>query len=176
MHCVMCIDQRGGIGKNNALAWSIPVDLKRFKSLTANKTIVMGSNTFFSIPPNVRPLTSSNRNVVVVTTQPHAHKFDEYRQCPRLTISRLEDVELTDQVVLIGGAKLFERLHDLVDTFHLSIIHSTVDCDAFIRIDFSEWDVLYYQVFTDHTYYILTRVLSSSHERELETPNQAPYK
>jgi dihydrofolate reductase len=157
MHCVMCMDQRGGIGKNNALAWSIPADIKRFKSLTENKTVVMGSNTFFSLPRNVRPLTSSNRNVVVVTTQPYANKFDEYRQCPRMTLSRLEDVVLTDSVVLIGGAQLFELLYDRIDIFHLSVIHSTVDCDAFIRIDFSKWDMLHYEIFTDHTYYILKR-------------------
>ena len=34
------------IGKDNQLIWNLPEDLKRFKSMTENNTIIMGRKTF----------------------------------------------------------------------------------------------------------------------------------
>ena len=55
-------DQNGGIGRDRKLPWHIPEDLKNFKKLTINSTIVMGRKTWASLP--VKPL-PERRNVVL---------------------------------------------------------------------------------------------------------------
>ena len=50
------------LGKNNTLIWSLPNDLKYFKKVTSGKMVVMGKNTFKSLP-KVLP----NRKNVVLT-------------------------------------------------------------------------------------------------------------
>ena len=37
------MDENGLIGCNNSLPWHLPADLKRFRALTLNKTIIMGA-------------------------------------------------------------------------------------------------------------------------------------
>ncbi len=53
------------IGRNNALPWQLPPDLKRFKQLTMGHHIVMGRKTYESIG---RPL--PGRTSVIITRQP----------------------------------------------------------------------------------------------------------
>ena len=55
-------DQNGGIGKDRKLPWHIPEDLKNFKKLTFNSTIVMGRKTWASL--SIKPL-PGRRNVVL---------------------------------------------------------------------------------------------------------------
>lgn len=46
---VVAMDKNNLIGRNNTLPWSYPEDLKYFKNLTLNKTVLMGRKTFLSI-------------------------------------------------------------------------------------------------------------------------------
>lgn len=46
---IVAMDEAGVIGRDNALPWRLPEDLKRFKALTLGKPIVMGRKTFESI-------------------------------------------------------------------------------------------------------------------------------
>jgi len=47
---IAAIGRNRELGKNNDLIWKIPEDLKFFKDNTIGKTIVMGINTFNSLP------------------------------------------------------------------------------------------------------------------------------
>src|SRR5450830_447495 len=59
---IVAVDEKRAIGKDNQLLWHIPEDLKRFKELTTDHTVIMGENTYRSIG---RPL--PNRKNIVVT-------------------------------------------------------------------------------------------------------------
>lgn len=59
---IAAIGQNNELGKDNNLIWHLPDDLKFFKSITMNKTIVMGYNTYKSLP-NLLP----NRKQIVLT-------------------------------------------------------------------------------------------------------------
>ena len=63
---IVAIAENNGIGKNNDLLWHISADLKRFKQITLDHTVIMGKNTFLSLP--VRPL--KNRRNIVITDNP----------------------------------------------------------------------------------------------------------
>ena len=51
---IVAIAENYAIGKDNDLLWHISDDLKRFKRLTTNHPVIMGKNTFYSLP--FRPL------------------------------------------------------------------------------------------------------------------------
>lgn len=54
-----------GIGLNGKLPWpNLSADMNRFKQLTTNSVVIMGSATYFSIPPSYRPL-PSRLNIVL---------------------------------------------------------------------------------------------------------------
>ena len=63
---IAAIGKSRELGKNNNLIWSIPEDLKFFRDNTINKTIVMGLNTFYSLPkllPDRRHIVLSHKEV-----------------------------------------------------------------------------------------------------------------
>ena len=62
---LVAFDENRVIGKNNALIWHLPADLKRFKALTTGHVIIMGRKTFESIG---KPL--PNRTTIVISRQP----------------------------------------------------------------------------------------------------------
>ncbi|MGH7175340.1 MAG: dihydrofolate reductase, partial [Minisyncoccia bacterium] len=59
--------QTRALGKNGALLWRIPEDLKRFKALTLGHPVIMGRKTWESLPEKYRPL--PGRTNIVVTRQ-----------------------------------------------------------------------------------------------------------
>ena len=62
IHLIWAQEINGGIGKNGRLPWHIPEDLQNFKKLTLDSTILMGRNTWESLPR--RPL-PKRRNIVL---------------------------------------------------------------------------------------------------------------
>ena len=61
---IAAIGKNNELGLNNNLIWHLPGDLKFFKENTINKSIVMGLNTFKSLPNLLK-----NRNHIVITHQ-----------------------------------------------------------------------------------------------------------
>ena len=47
---IAAIGKNNELGLNNNLIWHLPGDMKFFKETTINKNIVMGFNTFKSLP------------------------------------------------------------------------------------------------------------------------------
>ena len=50
INLIVACGKDGQIGKDNKLLWHIPEDFKNFKRLTSNHVIIMGRNTFESLP------------------------------------------------------------------------------------------------------------------------------
>ena len=63
---IVAVDANWGIGYNGQLLEHISDDLKRFKELTSNNTVVMGRKTWESLPNKPLP----NRFNVVLTSTP----------------------------------------------------------------------------------------------------------
>jgi dihydrofolate reductase len=149
MKLIIACDPKGGIGLNGKLPWSnIEGDLPRFKELTSNKVILMGKNTWESLPKKPLP----NRTNVVVT------KSD----IPGITT--ISDVPLEDtmdlrDVWLIGGATLIKSSWHLIDEVYLSRTFTEYTCDTFIDLlklerEFMCW---FKETHTDHSYEIWKR-------------------
>jgi dihydrofolate reductase len=132
---IVAIGNKNAIGCKNKLLCHLPNDLKRFKELTSGSTVVMGENTYFSLP--VRPL--PNRRNIVMT-------FDREKQFLNCEIAysieqALEITQQDDKVFIIGGASIYQQFLSLASKLYLTKIDADfADADAFFpEIDFSQW-------------------------------------
>ena len=71
---IAAIAKNKAIGKDNDLIWYLSEDLKRFKKLTSNHTIIMGRRTFESFP--VKPL-PNRKNVIITRQKDYSFKEEE---------------------------------------------------------------------------------------------------
>ena len=122
------------IGKNNQLLCHLPADLQHFKKITSGKTVVMGLNTFLSLPNGALP----NRKNIVISAEPTT--------CEGCTVvySIEEAIELCKneaEIFMIGGASIYRQTIDMADTLYITWIkHSFEDADTFFpAIDAGKW-------------------------------------
>jgi dihydrofolate reductase/thymidylate synthase len=113
-----------GIGFNNKLPWSIPEDLARFKALTLNKRILMGYNTWMSLP--IRPL-PGRINIVV------SREYIELNGAEVVTYDQLDDLEL-DDLYVIGGVSLYKKFMGQAQNIYATLIDQEFECDTFFPI------------------------------------------
>ena len=93
----------GVIGVDGALPWHLPEDLRLFRALTLDSTVVMGRRTWDSLPPRFRPL-PGRRNVVLSSTLDAAQPGAE-------VVRSLDDVlALAGDPWVIGGGALYRAL------------------------------------------------------------------
>jgi len=131
---VVAIEQNNGIGNNNKLVWNIPEDMKYFAKITKNSIVVMGRNTYFSIPEKHRPL--KNRYNIVLTTQPEAYKHLENNHLEFCQdddvvniLNRLE-TQYT-QCFIIGGEQIYNQFFNVASKLYITRIDKSYDCDRF---------------------------------------------
>lgn len=119
---IVAVADNGVIGRDNALPWHLPEDLKHFKRITMGKPIVMGRKTFESIG---KPL-PGRLNVVV--TRDASYRRDG------VTVVNSVDAAVTaagaaDEIMVIGGADVFRLFMPRAQRVHLTRVHGDVDGD-----------------------------------------------
>lgn len=149
MKLIVACDINGGIGYKNKLPWNnIQGDLQRFKELTHGQTVVMGRNTWDSLPK--RPL--PNRYNIIVTKLPFTNLPDN-----TVVVNSVDNID--NDAWIIGGAKLITSVWDSINEIHLTRTFTEYNCDTHIDLvklenDFSCW---FKEKMTDHTYEIWKR-------------------
>ncbi|WP_124057348.1 dihydrofolate reductase [Vaginisenegalia massiliensis] len=135
MYFVYAQDRQGGIGYQNDLPWHLPNDLKFFKEVTMGKTIVMGRKTFESMGKRLLP----GRHTIVVTHQADYGKEIEGLEVVQ-DIDYLRKLSKTIDLMVIGGAGLFNHLWSDVDQIIRTYIDADFTCDVFMpSLDLSVW-------------------------------------
>ena len=116
------------IGKDKQMPWHLPADLAHFKKITLNKIVIMGRTTFESIG---KPL--PKRRNIILTTQTNLHY-------PGAEVSHNLEETIQDfpneELMIIGGAKIYQQTLKLADTLYLSFIDYHCEGDTF----FPAWD------------------------------------
>jgi len=131
---IVAIAENRAIGKNNELLWHLPNDLKRFKQLTTGKTIVMGRNTWLSLP--VRPL--PNRRNIVISDIPDekfegAETINSIEQAIRMT-------ETEAETFVIGGSMIYRQFLPFAGKIYQTVVHAEFDADTFFpELPSDEW-------------------------------------
>lgn len=119
------------IGKDNDMPWHLPADLKHFKKVTLGKPVIMGRRTFESIG---RPL-PGRKNIVITRNQQWTHEGVEVVSSTELAMSLVEGV---DEVMIIGGGKIYEQFLPQADILYLTFIDLDVDGDT----RFPDWTTI----------------------------------
>lgn len=133
---IAAISQNNCIGKNNDLPWHIPEDLKHFKNITDGKTVLMGRNTWLSLPEKFRPL--PNRKNVVLSKDPLDGIPNDVRCFNNL--NETLDALKNEDTFVIGGGMLYASTIEHADTLYITHVHRFVDGDVFFpAIDTAIW-------------------------------------
>ncbi len=136
---VVAVARNGVIGADNTLPWRVSSDLKRFKALTMGKPLIIGRRTWESLE---RPL--PGRDIIVVTRDRDcalegahlAHSAPE----ALATAKRIAAQTGAQEIVIGGGAGIFEAFLDQVETIYLTEIWLEPRGDVFFpRLDPEEW-------------------------------------
>ncbi len=115
---ILATDLNWALGYKGDLIYFFKKDLQRFKDLTKNKTVVMGSKTWTSLPVKL-PL----RINVVLTSK---NVLEDEKQPDKL-IHNIEDIlnmSLSEEIWVIGGATLYKDLIKYVNKIELTLIHN----------------------------------------------------
>lgn len=133
---IVAIAENNAIGKNNDLLWHISGDLKRFKEITTDHTIIMGRRTYLSLPR--RPL--PNRRSVVISDIP--------KECIEgvEVVSSIEDaLKVADKEkenFIIGGGMVYKQFLPLANKIYLTVVHKNYEADVFFpEIDYGVWEI-----------------------------------
>ena len=132
IHLIWAQDENGGIGKNEQLPWHISEDLKNFKRLTLNSTILMGRKTWESLP--FKPL-PKRRNVVLSSQKrTDVESYPSIKNC--LSVLEGDGIE---RVFVIGGAQIYSEFFPLADELHITKVNEIVaGIDTYFPIKFDE--------------------------------------
>lgn len=133
---VVAMSRNRVIGRDNALPWHAPEDLKRFKRLTTGRPVIMGRKTYASIG---RPL--PNRLNIVITRDRDFHAegvVNAYTVEEALRLA--SESMLGDTAMVIGGAQIFELTLPMTQTIHLTEIDLDIEGDTFFPpLDPAQW-------------------------------------
>ena len=131
---IVAIAGNRAIGKDNRLLWHLSNDLKRFRKLTTGHTLIMGRNTFLSLPNGPLP----NRRHIVISDVPG----ESFEGC-EMASSVEEAIRMAgsdEECFVIGGGMVYAQFLPLAGKLYLTRVQGHFDADTFFpEIDFSQW-------------------------------------
>ena len=130
---IAAVARNRAIGFQNKLIYWLPNDLKRFKSLTTGHTIIMGRNTFLSLPKGALP---NRRNIVLSRTVTDFPGCDVYPSLEEALAHCTKD----EDVYIIGGASVYTQALSLADRLCLTEVDDTPkEADTFFPEYKADW-------------------------------------
>lgn len=126
---IAAIGKNRELGINNNLIWHLKGDLQNFKKVTMGKKIVMGSNTYHSLPKKLEGreyIILSNPKIAVE----NALVFDEFDKL----LKYLQGLD--EEVMIIGGASVYRLFISYADKIYLTEIDDEQPADVY----FPEFD------------------------------------
>jgi dihydrofolate reductase len=133
---ICAVDDDNGIGKDNLIPWYNPADLRFFKSFTINKIVVMGKNTWISLPKKPLP---QRINVVISSSTTFDIQPDRVFANIEIALSSLHAEHPQKEIVIIGGSQLYNSVEPYIDEFVITHVPGRYDCDKFLTVDFSKY-------------------------------------
>ena len=135
---IVAIAENNAIGKDNRLLWHLPDDLKRFKKLTTGHTLIMGRNTFLSLPGGALP---NRRHIVISDVAGELFEGCEMAHSIDRAISMAGEKE---ECFVIGGGMVYAQFLPVAGKLYLTRVHHSFQADTFFpEIDFGEWKAIY---------------------------------
>lgn len=139
--CVIVACARNGvIGADGGLPWRLSGDLVFFKQTTLGKPIIMGRNTWESLPRQPLP---GRENIVL--TRDWTYAADGARVYSNFTSAVTVAKAIAgragqDEVFVIGGGAVYERALSMADRIYLTEVDVEPEGDTYFpELDPSEW-------------------------------------
>ena len=130
---IAAVAKNRAIGFKNKLIYWLPNDLKRFKALTTGHTIIMGRNTFLSLPKGALP---NRRNIVLSRSTKAFEGCDVYASLEEA----LQHCNKDEDIYIIGGASVYEQALPIADRLCLTEIDDTpAEADTFFPEYKGDW-------------------------------------
>nr|AIA17508.1 Dihydrofolate reductase [uncultured bacterium] len=120
------------IGRENGLPFRLRDDLRRFKEQTGKEAVFGGSNTYFSIPAQFRPL--PGRENIVLTR--HPNRFDGEGVTVVTSLDIVVERAQTENIWVIGGGEIYTLTLPFVTEMYLTRVHANIRGDT----QFPEWN------------------------------------
>ena len=137
MKAILAMAKNRVIGKNGGLPWpSIPNDFRWFKEFTTGKKLIVGKNTFDTLPM------LKNREILVLT-----RRVEELSEIPNQYLINKNDltgkiIDINDvymfelnkdsDIIVAGGAKTYVRLLPYITEFYVTHVNGSYDGDTFM--------------------------------------------
>ncbi len=125
---IVAIAKNNAIGKDNDLIWHISDDLKRFKALTSGHTVIMGRNTWNSLPR--RPL-PKRRNIVLTHDVTFAEEGAEVAHSLQQVLEMVRDEE---EAFIMGGAAVYRQFLPFVNHIYVTWVWQDFDADVYFPV------------------------------------------
>ena len=119
------------IGRDGALPWRIPADLKRFKAMTLGKPMIMGRKTFESFG---KPL-PGRRHIVLTRDPDWKAQGAEVARTVEEALAQAGEGE----VAVVGGAEVYALLLPYCDRVELTEVHGDFTGDTLMPPPGPEW-------------------------------------
>jgi len=125
---IVATDEQGLIGKDNDLPWKLSADLQYFRRVTMGKPLIMGRNTHESIGCAL----PGRKNIIVT-------KNNDYYVNGCVVVHSVNDAlnacETAEEVMVMGGASLYQQLLPQADRLYLTHVHASLEGDTW----FPDW-------------------------------------
>lgn len=142
---VVCVDANYGIGSKNNLLVHIPEDMKRFKEITSNGSVIVGRKTYESLPKKPLPdrtniiLTRKAKKKPKLQKDGTIHSNMKYIQA---WLSTQEVIKENNGIFVIGGGQIYKELLPFCERIYITkVLHSFDNVDTYFpNIDtMPEW-------------------------------------
>jgi dihydrofolate reductase len=151
MAIIAGFDEKKVLGDGMKLPWSIPDDLKNFRTITSGNTIIMGRKTFESIG---RPL--PNRNNIVISSK--KQNVEGVIFCTSKEEAIIEAKKFRKDIFIIGGATIYSLFLPIADKLYLSHIKGEHKGDIYFpEYDTSQWETESRKEFPDFEFVVYRR-------------------
>lgn len=133
---IVAASENSVIGYKNALPWHISEDLKNFKKITINHSVIMGRKTFESIG---KPL-KDRRNIVISRDKTLKIEGVEVVNSLDDAVCRTKD---ENEIFIIGGEQIYKIALPIATNMHITRVYRTIEGDAFFpTFENSQWKIL----------------------------------
>lgn len=130
---ILATNNKCGLGINNTIPWHSTADFKHFKEETTGKIVVMGFNTWKSLPRKPLP----GRLNIVLLSRDYGDR-EPVDSDPSVLFVPEDDlwhiICNNPNCVIIGGARIYALALPFVDTIILSTIDNDDECDTFFNL------------------------------------------
>lgn len=140
---IVAAASNGAIGGDNKMLWHMPTDMKYFKNMTTNHTVIMGRKSYDALgkplPNRVNIVISKNENYKLNGCYTVTSLDEAFNLAQELYSNNDDAAE--QQIFVIGGAQIYRLAMPLVDKLLVTEIKGEFDGDAFFdKVDQNIWE------------------------------------